>query len=228
MLYPGKELKIFDKAKVWRKYIFFCIRKYLKGEILEIGSGIGSFTINYLKYFTNITLTEIDQNNFNFLKNRFKSYKKIKIINDLVSNIDKNFDTIIHMNVLEHIQNDKDEINNCLKRINKNGYLIILVPAHNALYSNFDKEIGHIRRYDKSFFNSLELIDAKMQTLIYLDSMGYFLYYLNKLFFGKEIYPSKFKIFIWDKIFTPLSVVVDFILRYNFGKNILCLIKKTS
>ena len=66
MHYPGKELENFDKAKVWRKYIYFCVRKYLKGEILEVGSGIGSFTINYLKYFKNITLTETDQCNFIF------------------------------------------------------------------------------------------------------------------------------------------------------------------
>ena len=37
MYYPGKELENFDKAKVWRKYIYFCTKKYLKGKILEIG-----------------------------------------------------------------------------------------------------------------------------------------------------------------------------------------------
>ena len=228
MHYPGKELKNFERAKNWRKYVFFCIRKYLKDEILEVGSGIGSFTTNYLKHFKNITLTEVDQHNFDFLKDRFRSYEKINVIKDFISSIDKNFNTIIHLNVLEHIQDDKAEINNCLKKIKKDGYLILLVPAHNELYSNFDKEVGHIRRYDKSFFKSLELIDAKIEKLIYLDSMGYFLYYLNKLFFNKTVYPSKFKIFIWDKIFSPLSMFVDFIIGYNFGKNILCIIKKTD
>ena len=47
-----------------------------------------------------------------------------------------------------------------------------------------------------------------------------------KLFFDKEIYPSKFKIFLWDKIFSPITIILDFITRYKFGKNILCIYKK--
>ena len=74
----------------------------------------------------------------------------------------------------------------------------------------------------------MELIDAKIEKLIYLDSMGYFLYYLNKLFFKEETYPTNLKIFIWDKIFTPLSTIVDFLTGYRFGKNILCIYKKIS
>jgi hypothetical protein len=56
--------------------------------------------------------------------------------------------------------------------------------------------------------------------------MGYILYYLNKIFFKKENYPSKLKIFIWDKIFTPMSFIIDFITLYKFGKCILAIYKK--
>ena len=51
---------------------------------------------------------------------------------------------------------------------------------------------------------------------------------MNKLIYKKEIYPSGFKIFIWDKIFTPLTVLLDFITGYKFGKNILCVIQKNQ
>ena len=100
-----------------------------------------------------------------------------------------------------------------------------MVPAHQKLYSELDRVIGHYRRYEIDFFkkkfNSLETCDVK-----FLDSMGYFLYYLNKIFFKKEVSPSKLKIFIWDKIFIPISFVTDFILRYKFGKCILAIYKK--
>ena len=132
------------------------------------------------------------------------------------------------MNVLEHIEKDKEEINNSLKILNKNGMLIILVPAHQKLFSKFDKEIGHFRRYDLDFFKNLNLSDAKIEKLYYLDSTGYFLYYLNKLFFKNESYPSAFKIFIWDKFFTPVSLFLDFLTNYKFGKNVLCVIKKIN
>ena len=160
------------------------------------------------------------------MKNKYKHDSNIHVLDKQINEIDTKFNTIVHFNVLEHIKEDKEEILNCLKNINKNGYLIILVPAHNKLYSKLDKAVGHYRRYDKSFFYNLNLQDAEVLKLKYLDCFGYILYYLNKLVFKDEVYPSKLKIFIWDKIFTPLTIIFDFFTFYRFGKNVLCVIKK--
>jgi len=102
-----------------------------------------------------------------------------------------------------------------------------MVPAHQKIYSNLDKAVGHFRRYEIDFFKknfeSLEQIEIK-----FLDTLGFFLYYLNKFTFKNEVFPSKFKIFIWDKIFTPITILVDFLFRYKFGKCILAIYKKSS
>ena len=105
----------------------------------------------------------------------------------------------MYLNVLEHIKNDKDEIIYAFEKLEKNGHLIVLVPAHKELYSKFDKAVGHHKRYDIDFFKQLDLKSGKLVRLVYLDAIGYFLYYLNKVFFKEETYPSKFKIFLWDK-----------------------------
>ena len=99
-----------------------------------------------------------------------------------------------------------------------------MVPAHQKIYSNLDKAVGHFRRYELNFFRE-NFGSLKRSNLIFLDSMVYILYYLNKKIFKKEIYPSKLKIFIWDKIFTPITAVVDFVFRYKFGKCILAIYK---
>ena len=78
MDYLGKELEMFDKANIWRKYVYLLIKKYLKEDILEVGAGIGSFTNNYKDNFKNITITELDKKNIKELKRRFKK-SKIKI-----------------------------------------------------------------------------------------------------------------------------------------------------
>ncbi len=225
MNYPGKELEVFDKANFWRKYVHLLIQRYLKEVILEVGAGIGSFTYNYKDNFKDITLTELDKKNNFELKKRFKN-SKIKISKSFTSNIKKKFNTIMYMNVLEHIKNDKKEIKFALEKLNQDGHLIILVPAHNKLFTKFDKEVGHHRRYDISFFKNLSLGKCELKELYYLDCMGYFLYYLNKIFFKNETYPSEFKVFIWDKVFTPFTLILDKLLNYKFGKNILCIIKK--
>ena len=126
-------LNIFDKATLWIKYIHSLNTKYYKDNFLEIGAGIGSFTDGYKNKIKNIFLTEIEEENLNILKNKYKNNSNISVYHhDLLSG-DKKFDTIVHYNVLEHIEKDKEEIENCLKKINQNGHLIILVPAHNSL-----------------------------------------------------------------------------------------------
>ena len=219
-------LDIFDNAKVWIKYVHFLNKKYYRNDFLEVGAGIGSFTDNYEKNIKNIFLTEIDENNLNILKSKYKNNLNIKIIEKEVADIEEKFNTIAHFNVLEHIKEDKEEIYNCLNKINQNGYLVILVPAHNKLYSNLDKDVGHYRRYEKSFFEKLDLKGNLIVELKYIDCLGYLLYYLNKIFFKDETYPSNFKIFVWDKLFTPLTMIIDFLTFYKLGKNILCVIKK--
>ena len=227
MKYPGAELDNFDKATIWRKYIFFQIKKFIKGNVLEVGAGIGSFTNNYKNLPNQITLSEIDPENLSLIKKKFKD-TNINFTGDLTKNIKSNYDTIMYLNVLEHIEDDTKEINEAFQKLNSGGFLIILVPAHNNLYSEFDKAIGHFRRYEIKYFKNLKVNNSKLIRLNFLDSAGYFLYYINKIFFKKEVYPSKLKIFIWDKFFTPITFILDKILFYKFGKNILYIIQKSD
>jgi phospholipid N-methyltransferase len=226
--YPNIVTERFDNANFHINYCLKFIKKYLKGSVLEVGAGYGSFTRNYLnEEIDSLILTEMDNKNIYELNEKFKNNSKITIIKKNIENIDQKFDVIIYLHVLEHIKNDCHEINEASNRLNKNGVLIIMVPAHQKMYSNLDKAVGHFRRYEMEFFKkkfkSLVIYNVK-----FLDSMGYFLYYLNKFFFKKEVYPSKLKIFIWDKLFTPLSVITDFIFRYKFGKCILAIYKKSN
>tara|TARA_Y100000590_G_scaffold395396_2_gene475338 strand:- start:638 stop:1324 length:687 start_codon:yes stop_codon:yes gene_type:complete len=227
MNYPGKELELFDKASFWRNYLYLYVKKFIGKKILEVGAGIGSFTEIYKKNNAEITLSEIDKSNYDLLKKKFNSDNNIKVENKLVEEFNNSFDTIIYMSVLEHIEDDYKEIEKALSKLDTNGHLIICVPAHNYMYSNFDKEIGHFRRYEIDFFNNLKLKNAKSIKCYFLDSMGHLIYFINKLIFSKEVYPSKIKIFIWDKIFIPLTFFLDFLTFYKFGKNIICIIKKT-
>ena len=227
MNYPGKELENFDLASIWRKYIYFLIKKYIKGSVLEVGAGIGSFTNNYSSLENNsITLTEIDNNNYKIIKERFKN-RNYFFYQSVTKELKGKFNTIMYLNVLEHIEKDTVEINDALEKLDDNGYLIILVPAHNKLYSKFDEAVGHFKRYEIDYFNKLKLNNAVIEKTFFLDCMGYLLYYINGVFFKEDVYPSKLKILIWDKIFTPITFFLDKILNYKFGKNLLCVIKKT-
>ena len=226
MNYPGKELELFDKAIFWRTYLYFFIKKFIGKKILEVGAGVGSFTKIYFKDNLDITLSELDNSNYQTLKKKFNSLKNVKVESKLINQFNETFDTILYLSVLEHIEDDKKEILNALEKLKVGGYLVICAPAHNYMYSNFDKEIGHFRRYEMNFFDNLNLENTNVKKSFFIDSFGQLIYFLNKLIFSKEVYPTKLKIFIWDKVFIPITCIIDFLLFYKFGKNIICIIKK--
>ena len=223
--YPIEATEKFDNANFHRKYCMSFVKKFIKGEVLEVGAGCGSFTTEYIDNNLQITLTELDNKNYENLKNIFVERKNVKIIKERLSNINKKFDTIIYLHVLEHIKDDKAEMLEISNKLKTNGNLIIIVPRFQKLYSSLDKAVGHYRRYEIDFFKK-KMFDLNLQKLISLDSMGYLLYYLNKIIFKNEEFPSELKIFIWDKIFTPITVITDFLTNYKIGKCILTVYKK--
>lgn len=224
--YPEAATERFDNANFHIKYCLSIIKKYIAGDVLEVGAGCGSFTRNYYnKKIKNVVLTETDEKNIYTLKNKFRNYKNFEVLNLSVDKIDKKFNSILYFHVLEHIKDDLEEIEKAKSKLNSGGHLVFIVPASKRIYGNLDKAVGHFRRYEKEFFKK-DLLDLELLNLKHLDSIGYVLYYLNKIFFSKETFPSNFKIFLWDKFFTPLTVIIDFIINYSFGKCIIAVYKK--
>ena len=220
------ELKFFDAAKNWRKYQFKIISKYIQRNVLEVGPGTG----NNLKYYKNkastITLLEINKKLARSLKKKFYKNKKIKILNSNIHSIKKKFDTIMYMDVLEHIKTDKKEIKKAINLLNPGGYLIIFVPAFQVLYSNFDRDIGHVRRYRKFFFfNLAKKYKIKLIELKYFDSIGFIFAIINRLVGTNNQNNVGLGVKIWNN-FIFLSKFFDSILKNMFGKSLLCILKK--
>ncbi|MDB9801891.1 class I SAM-dependent methyltransferase [Candidatus Pelagibacter ubique] len=224
--YDGWELIAFDKANNFRKYQLQLISKFIAGNTAEIGPGRGSVVSNYIKKIKSLDLYEPSSNLYYLLKKRYKLSKKIKVINNTFKKNQKKFNTIIYFDVLEHIQDDKDEINIALNNLKKNGHLIINVPAFNQLYSEFDKEVGHFKRYQKKDFKKI-LQKEKYQKIEmkYYDSIGFILALLSKVFklnFKKNF---KDKIVFWNNLI-PLSKIFDKLTFNLFGKSLMIVIKK--
>jgi hypothetical protein len=224
--YNGWELKFFDNSKNFRNYQLKLIYKYIKGHIAEVGPGNGTNLSYYFNYPKKIDLYEPTKQLYLYLKKKFKKNKKIFAYNKKFFTKKNKYDSILYLDVLEHIKDDKKEIIKALKSIKKNGYLIINVPAYSHLYSNFDRDIGHHKRYEKKDIRIiLKNLKFKKVDLTYYDSIGYILALLSKL--TSSDYKKKFeqKIKIWD-LLIPISKFIDFLTCNLFGKSLLIVIKK--
>ena len=110
-LYPKLATERFDNANFHIKYCLQHIKKHIKGNVLEVGAGCGSFTRNYINQkIHSITLTEFDDKNILDLEKSFASNSRVRITKNSIYNINQKFDTIVYLHVLEHIKNDKEEI----------------------------------------------------------------------------------------------------------------------
>jgi 2-polyprenyl-3-methyl-5-hydroxy-6-metoxy-1,4-benzoquinol methylase len=231
--YIGGELTLFKEATHWKNYMFSQFARFVKGDVLEVGAGIGTNTIILSNRkdigFNSWTVTEIDENQVEILKkikeDRFD--EKYTVSNSYVSDLNKNYDTILYIDVIEHIENDKAELLNANSKLNPQGHLIILCPAHNWLFSPFDKAIGHFRRYNKKMYLDILPEGFEVVRLRYLDSVGILASAANKLMLHQN-YPTKENIKLWDNYLVPISKIVDGVLGYALGKSVLIVAKKKS
>ncbi len=227
--YIGKELENFSVASLWRNYVMSHFKKYYESKnVLEVGSGVGSFSELVIKDVNELTILEPDQNFCNFLIDKFKDQKKIKkIINGTSHDLNaEKFDVILHLQVLEHLQDDNEEILRNLNMLKKGGHLLICVPSFMSLYSKFDESIGHYRRYVKDDFLKFNLNNSTITKMFYIDSAGYIIYRLFSIFLNSSN-PKKFMVYVWDKFFIPISFFLDKILFNKIGKNLIVIIKKS-
>ncbi len=222
--YSGFELDHFDSAINFRHYQLSLFKKYLNDDFLEVGAGKGGLAIVYKELLRNITLIEPDKILFKILKKKIKD-KNVSIENKSIKNIKKKFNTIIYFDVLEHIKNDLFEVKTASKKLNSGGYLIFSVPAHQIFYSDFDKSVGHFKRYNQKDFRVIsEKCGLKIEKILYYDSIGFLLLIINKIFsLGSG--NLKLKISLWNFLI-PISRIIDFLTFYKFGKSLICVFKK--
>ncbi|MCX6973191.1 MAG: class I SAM-dependent methyltransferase [Verrucomicrobia bacterium] len=228
--YIGNELEIFSHANNWRNYWASVISPYLGGTVLEVGAGIGATTKLLARPDIEWTCIEPDHEQAVQIRSwcdetHLSSVSVVTgTLQDLPSTL--RFDTIIYIDVLEHIKDDRIEVNNAFNLINEGGNLIILVPAHQSLYSAFDRSIGHYRRYNRKQLEILKPNNAVQRMSAYLDSFGLLASLVNRLLLNSSM-PTKAQVRFWDQRLVPLSRLIDRHIAYRLGKSLVIVWTKT-
>jgi SAM-dependent methyltransferase len=224
--YIGNELALFRHAINWKSYYAKHLKPYIRGGVLEVGAGIGE-TTGYLitTEASSWLCLEPDPQMSGEIQKRIDAGdlpSQITVFSGYLSDLPQanKFKTIIYIDVIEHIENDKSEIERAYNHLVEGGHLIILVPAHNALYSPFDEAIGHYRRYNKMQLR--KAVDNRFHEVFvrYLDVIGLATSFANRTLL-KQSHPTVRQIKIWDKIFVRISRIIDPLLNYNAGKTVI-------
>jgi glycosyltransferase involved in cell wall biosynthesis len=141
-----------NRAPRFTKWMADTIRPYVGDRVLEIGAGIGNLTANLVPrseyHASDINPQYLDR--LETLK-QTRPYLQVHYTDAAAGETFPagRFDTVVCLNVVEHIQNDLAVLTNIRKSLDKDGRAIVLVPNGPGLYGTLDKVLGHFRRYTR-------------------------------------------------------------------------------
>jgi SAM-dependent methyltransferase len=139
--------------------MFDRLRRWVGRRVLEIGSGIGNLSA-FLLDAQRLVLTDTREEYLDRLRTRFAKHRNVTVARlflptELGDVAGQQFDSIICLNVLEHVEDDSSSLHAIRRLLAPGGRLILLVPALPALYGTIDKALGHYRRYQRTPLTSL-------------------------------------------------------------------------
>lgn len=224
--YAGQELDVFAHARNWKRYWASKARPFLGGDVAEVGAGIGSNTpLLRPSAARSWTCLEPDPRLANRLREALDSdpeTRSCKVVVGTTASLkqEPQFDSIIYIDVLEHIADDKEELRRAAGLLRPGGTVVVLSPAHQWLYTPFDQSIGHFRRYTTKTLAACTPSECDLVKILYLDSCGLLASLGNRLLL-KQQNPSLRQIQFWDRYLVPGSVMFDPVFRFAVGKSIL-------
>jgi SAM-dependent methyltransferase len=224
--YTGSnELEVMRLAKNYNSALVELIGTHLPkdGRVLDFGAGNGLFaSMLFTEYGIRCDCLEPDPQLAGQIVN---SKGHFSVIPDLNSLPKKTYDLIYSLNVLEHIEDDVQVLQQLKSKLKLGGKLLIYVPAFMLLYSNNDKRVGHFRRYTKkTMLKALLNAGLRCDQIEYYDIMGFFAALAYKAVPGNSDGSlSSASVQIFDRLIFPVSKAMNPLSKHLFGKNLLAI-----
>ncbi len=229
--YVGSELDLFEAAIRWKSYLGRRIAPYLGSVVLEVGAGFGGTTrhlcrgehMRWVCLEPDATLADRLADSID----RGALPSCCQVLNQALDRMEpaSTFDSVIYIDVLEHIEDDRGELARAATHLKPGGHLVVLSPAHSWLFTPFDEAIGHYRRYTKRGLQDVTPQGLEIVRLSYLDSVGLLASLGNRLLL-KSAMPNPRQIRIWDRYMVRLSEFVDPLTGHLLGKSVLGIWRK--
>jgi len=235
--YPGTELEAMTGAPNYHSWILDIFKPYLGAHLVEVGAGVGSFSELILTQHVCKTLSLVEPSDSMYEQLRVHLRQLDSGVNldlyhstfveaaDLIKS-EQAPDSIIYVNVLEHIADDEGELEVVCRTLSESGRVFIFVPALKWLFSTFDERVGHVRRYSKSELEQkLRRAGFKILSCAYFDFPGIFPWWLNyRLLKSVTMDPGAVR--FYDQFIIPAVRRIESVIAMPIGKNVIAVAEK--
>jgi 2-polyprenyl-3-methyl-5-hydroxy-6-metoxy-1,4-benzoquinol methylase len=228
------DLHVLNEAVRYRRWLFSLIQPHIGQRILEVGSGIGNYTDMLLDKEC-VVATDIAERYVQILKQKYQGKSNVHVLQLDLDTLSHSLstalqgyrlDTVINMNVLEHIEGDVEALRAIKRLIHAGGKIITIVPSFQKLFGSLDEAYGHYRRYSKSDFIAIaQQLDLSLICMRYFNVMGILGWiYSSKLRRKRTL--SRTSVAVFDRLIAPVCSVVEKKINPPFGLSLLAVLQK--
>jgi SAM-dependent methyltransferase len=229
--YSGRELEGLANLPHYYDWIVDCFRPYLRGAGIEFGAGLGTISGRVRPWLDALDLVEPSPDMVPALKQRFAGDVNVRVFHANQEDHVKTcaapcYDVVVMVNVLEHIENDQAALNDMHRLLRPGGRLLLFVPALRFLYSEFDRRVGHYRRYHLDELSGrVGAAGFSIVAARYFDIAGVLPWWLFNTV-GGQVDFNPFVVKVFDNAVVPVLRRIERWMRPPFGKNILLVAEK--
>jgi len=214
----------------WQAGITKC---QLGRRVLEIGCGVGNFT-RHLVDRELVAGIDVDADCIAKAKDRFRDcgnivHRHLDVMDEAFGTLRAhNFDSVVCLNVLEHVQDDQLALANMASILPVGGKVVLLVPAFSGLYGPIDRHLGHYRRYSKRSLRETAMKSGFVaEKLRYMNFIGFFGWWCNARIFKKQEQSSG-QIAIFDRLIVPIQSRIENAMSPPFGQSLFAVLVKAT
>jgi SAM-dependent methyltransferase len=230
--YTGHELEAMAEAANYRRWILDVFKPYLGNHLVEVGAGLGSFSELILQRHTCQTMSLVEPSELMYQRlvaftEQLDTRTRVDAFHGTFTAVAAQIkarqapDSIIYVNVLEHVADDDAELAAVHQTLANNGRVLIFVPALAWLYGSFDERVSHFRRYART--NLAEKVRRAGFTIVrsaYFDLPGVVPWWIKyRLLRSKAMAPGGVR--LYDRFFIPTVRRLETRFPPPLGKNII-------
>ncbi len=211
------------------------LNPYVGQRVLEVGCGIGNMSDYFLERELLVCM-DMMPNHVEVIRRRYAQRTNVVAyagdITDpavVMALQAYRFDTVLCLNVLEHIADERTALAHMHELLQPGGYLLLFVPAGTYLYGTLDLALGHHRRYERSTLAPLvQTVGFDIERLDYLNLAGIFGWWLNSRVLGRHLLPAG-QLQLFNRL-APFFIAGERFLRalWNvpLGQSLLCVARR--
>ena len=228
--YSGTELDAVAEATNYYDWIVDSFASRIGERCIEAGAGIGTVSDLLLKRASpgKLTLIEPAANNVPTLRQRFANDPRVDVYHGYLEDLaaSATSDSIIAVNVLEHVERDDEFLRSAYQMLVPGGSLLLLVPALPAIFGSLDRAFDHFRRYTRSGLrSSLVAAGFEIETLQYRNMIGVAAWFVSGRVMRRTTL-GRGQVRFYDRWIIPLVRRLESVIPAPIGQSVLAIARK--